>query len=314
VWLFAEIKEEVLDETDGLGAWQSYPDYYLEPQLAEPFASEMASYDQSASIEALAMNSFSPVIDNTYSLIEGVSAENDEVPSNLNPEGTVLDSDIANQDAKFVIRRRGRPKQTLAVQVDDKLSSRKEPERRQPTRKGKDSVAYFAKQPKLNVSKQISRKYRLKRNLDAASEKLKAEKQYDPDTSKLFRGKRGEGAFICNQCQYRFRTSNSLQLHYAVHMGETTCPVCSRVFSRKDDMHMHLYSIHYADKNLLLKVGKRKQCWLCPVSVKSPSNLRVHMARDHLDYTRCPLCEEKFHSKSNMLHHLSEWHEHETTC
>jgi hypothetical protein len=133
VWLFAEIKEEVLDETDGLGAWQSYPDNYLEPQLAEPFASEMASYDQSA----LAMNSFSPVIDNTYSLIEGVSAENDDVPPNLDPEGTVLDSDSANQDTKFVIRRRGRPKLTNTVQVDDKLSSRKEPERRQPTRKGK---------------------------------------------------------------------------------------------------------------------------------------------------------------------------------
>lgn len=325
MWLFAEIKEEVLDETDGLGAWQSYPDYDRESQLAQPFDSEMASCDQWGREEALAMNSFSPVIDNTYSLIEDVTAESDDDPPHLNPEGTVLDSDGANRVAKFMIRRRGRKsKHSHIVQVD---SVRKEPERKQPSRKGKDSVAYFAKQPTLNVvSKQISKKYRLRRNLDAATEKKhkateklkatekhKAETKYD-DTGKVIRGKRGEGDFICSQCQYRFRTNNSLSLHYAVHMGETTCPVCSRVFSRKDDMHMHLYSNHYGDKKLISQVGKRKQCWLCPVSVQSPSNLRVHLAREHLDYTTCPLCEEKFNSKSHMLHHLSEWHEHKNIC
>lgn len=311
MWLFAEIKEEVLDETDGLGAWQSYSDYYLESPLAEPFASEMASRDQSESEEALAMNSFSPVIDNTYSLIEGEGAEIYDGPPHLIPEGTLLDTDTETN--LCLVPRRGREcKQTNADQVDEHLSNRKEPERRQPERKGKGSVHYFAKQPKNNtVSKQIKKKYRLRRNLDAASQKNKEEQDDDYDApGKVIRGKRGEGDFSCKLCHYRFHTSNSLHMHQAVHLGETTCPVCRKFFSRKDDMQHHLYSAHYADQKIFLKIGKTKHCWICPKSVNSPSSLKIHIARDHLDFSHCPLCKEKFKSKASMLQHLYDYHDH----
>lgn len=310
MWLFAEIKEEVLDETDGLGAWQSYSDYYLESPLAEPFASEMASCDQSESEEALAMNSFSPVIDNTYSLIEGESAEIDNGPPHLIPEGTLLDTETN----LGLVPRRGREcKQTNTDQVDANLSNRKEPERRQPERKGKGSVHYFAKQPVNNtVSKQIKKKYRLKRNLDAASQNKNAEQgnNYDTPTGRAVRGKRGEGDFSCELCHYRFHTSNSLYMHQAVHLGETKCPVCRQVFSRKDDMQHHLYSTHYADQKIFSKVGKTKKCWICPKSVTSPSVLKIHIAREHLDFSHCPLCKEKFKSKAAMLQHLYDNHDH----
>ena len=51
-------------------------------------------------------------------------------------------------------------------------------------------------------------------------------------------------AFRCGVCNRLFRHKKSCQLHMAMHMGETTCHICSLVLSRIGNMKRHLRHIH----------------------------------------------------------------------
>jgi hypothetical protein len=51
-------------------------------------------------------------------------------------------------------------------------------------------------------------------------------------------------AFRCGVCSRLFRHKKSCQLHMAMHMGETTCHICSLVLSRIGNMKRHLRHIH----------------------------------------------------------------------
>jgi len=305
--LIAEIKVEVLDETDDQDDWQSFVDCAPEQSFTdEPNLYLTAPVDQFASRPPTAQSN-KPASENTYSLH---AAPLNEMP--LDRVDPLLAEDNQPQHSertkeaphqKKLLRRKRRPE-------------RPPPERKQPERKGR-VASYSIKQPRLpskssNMSQQIQKKYRLVRGASSGDKLIHTlgTSIYNEQTGKLHRGKRGEGAFICDQCSYRFRTKNSLGMHYAVHLGETKCPVCKHVFSRKDDMLHHLFSRHYADTCILKEAEKQSHCWLCPKKFTNPSGLKVHAIREHLDYSHCPICKMTFSIKTTMLNHLFELHEH----
>ena len=51
-------------------------------------------------------------------------------------------------------------------------------------------------------------------------------------------------SFPCALCGKTFALRTSLTHHMGLHRGETRCPVCHRVFSRKGHMLNHLRTVH----------------------------------------------------------------------
>ncbi|XP_059479483.1 protein tramtrack, alpha isoform-like isoform X2 [Neocloeon triangulifer] len=190
------------------------------------------------------------------------------------------------------------------VTRSSRKSENQEPMRRQPSRKGKD-VSY--KPVKIHSTvQQISKKYK------KSKEQLKeVPKNENPLQYKWKRSVVGK--FVCEICDYSFKTSHSLNLHKDVHTGDTTCPKCKRVFSRKDDMMTHLYAVHYADQSLFQEMKMTNgvaKCWLCPNTCTNLSSLRWHLSRAHLDFSHCPICSKKFERRLDMVTHLLHDHEH----
>ncbi|XP_059479482.1 protein tramtrack, alpha isoform-like isoform X1 [Neocloeon triangulifer] len=141
------------------------------------------------------------------------------------------------------------------------------------------------------------------------SKKYKARNRKEEKTRVMSYKGRNVGDYQCHICEYRFQTPNSLYAHRHMHKGETTCPKCRKFFSRKDSMLIHLYARHYADHSLFTEMKKHSTCWLCPAlrNHKNP-DIKLHISRKHLDFSRCPLCSRKFTKKREMLNHL--YHEH----
>ncbi|KAF0306524.1 Zinc finger protein 764 [Amphibalanus amphitrite] len=50
--------------------------------------------------------------------------------------------------------------------------------------------------------------------------------------------------FLCHLCQRHFTSYSSYYHHQQVHMGNTTCPICGKVFSQKGHLRVHLRTVH----------------------------------------------------------------------
>ncbi|XP_065335049.1 protein tramtrack, beta isoform-like isoform X3 [Cloeon dipterum] len=184
----------------------------------------------------------------------------------------------------------------LPIRRSQRQSSRgskcAEPQRVQPTRK---TSTY--RTPASCAVQQISKKYKYKKTFAKNAAKTRAiNSSHKPNGQSVsaenrppYRVRATKGSFKCELCSKCFKIKNSLSLHYDVHKGKTTCPICKRVFSRNSDMVSHLYSYHYADQTILKKVGKKSQ--------------------EHLEY-KCPLCSLSFKRKSKFMQHLYREHEH----
>ena len=48
----------------------------------------------------------------------------------------------------------------------------------------------------------------------------------------------------CQLCGKTFLLKTSLTHHKGLHRGETACPVCNKVFSRKGNMLAHMKTVH----------------------------------------------------------------------
>lgn len=62
--------------------------------------------------------------------------------------------------------------------------------------------------------------------------------------SSLHKNNRGSERFHCHQCGKVFRHRDSLAHHKLTHQGQTTCPYCSKVFSRMYTMRIHVMKVH----------------------------------------------------------------------
>ncbi|KAF0303979.1 Broad-complex core protein isoform 6 [Amphibalanus amphitrite] len=51
-------------------------------------------------------------------------------------------------------------------------------------------------------------------------------------------------ALSCQQCGLTFKTPSRLSEHRSIHRGQTTCPVCGYVFTRRTQMKSHLRTRH----------------------------------------------------------------------
>ena len=64
------------------------------------------------------------------------------------------------------------------------------------------------------------------------------------DSIQMSEAENGEKMNQCHQCGKTYKSKTSLIHHYNVHLGKTTCPVCSQVFSRRPYMLSHLKLKH----------------------------------------------------------------------
>ncbi|XP_037076869.1 gastrula zinc finger protein XlCGF26.1-like [Pollicipes pollicipes] len=104
------------------------------------------------------------------------------------------------------------------------------------------------------------------------------------------RRRHGPKPFGCELCGKAFAMRTSLFHHMSLHRGETACPVCQRVFSRKSNMRGHMKTMHV---------------WrLFPAPA-----VAVPPVRDHL----CRLCGKTFKYDTSLMHHMKV-HRGETTC
>jgi DNA-directed RNA polymerase subunit RPC12/RpoP len=108
--------------------------------------------------------------------------------------------------------------------------------------------------------------------------------------------------YSCNLCSKRFAHFKSLNMHMAQHQGNTECPICGKVATRRRNMLDHLFSNHFADKSIMSQV-KGSLCLICNKRALKISN---HMIRQHLDWLKCPKCLKKYESVIQMLNCLYE--------
>lgn len=57
-------------------------------------------------------------------------------------------------------------------------------------------------------------------------------------------GANEEGRWICNVCGKIYTRGDSLAHHRSIHRGDTICPICQAVFTRKYTMRCHMVNIH----------------------------------------------------------------------
>jgi len=50
--------------------------------------------------------------------------------------------------------------------------------------------------------------------------------------------------YVCNECGKVFSRNDSFAHHKTIHKGQTRCPICQKLFSRKYTMMSHLLIIH----------------------------------------------------------------------
>lgn len=52
------------------------------------------------------------------------------------------------------------------------------------------------------------------------------------------------GRYVCDVCGKAYSRGDSLAHHRSIHRGDTVCPICQAVFTRKYTMHCHLVKVH----------------------------------------------------------------------
>lgn len=109
----------------------------------------------------------------------------------------------------------------------------------------------------------------------------------------------------CNTCGCYFESEKVLAEHDCAEAWTTnrpTCPLCSKVFSSKMNLHNHYKRRH-------LQIAKRYVCSYCGKSLKGPVTLRSHEERLHRGLRRfpCPDCPMAFTTASILRKH-SEQH------
>ncbi|XP_012250823.1 protein bric-a-brac 2-like isoform X6 [Athalia rosae] len=54
----------------------------------------------------------------------------------------------------------------------------------------------------------------------------------------------GSGRWVCDVCGKTYNRGDSLAHHRSIHRGDTICPICQAVFTRKYTMRCHMVNVH----------------------------------------------------------------------
>ncbi|EZA58969.1 hypothetical protein X777_16928, partial [Ooceraea biroi] len=52
------------------------------------------------------------------------------------------------------------------------------------------------------------------------------------------------GRWVCDVCGRTYNRGDSLAHHRSIHRGDTVCPICQTVFTRKYTMRCHMLNVH----------------------------------------------------------------------
>lgn len=52
------------------------------------------------------------------------------------------------------------------------------------------------------------------------------------------------GRWVCDVCGRTYNRGDSLAHHRSIHRGDTICPICQTVFTRKYTMRCHMVNVH----------------------------------------------------------------------
>ena len=104
---------------------------------------------------------------------------------------------------------------------------------------------------------------------------------------------------VCQICDVKFASKQNMERHVLEKHGNTDpekCLQCSKTFTRKDSLELHIKNVH--DKSL-----KSLKCEKCDKTFNKMSNLDRHRRDVHMKekWFRCPkdTCPEEFAQKSN---------------
>ncbi|XP_076666786.1 uncharacterized protein LOC143368197 isoform X2 [Andrena cerasifolii] len=81
------------------------------------------------------------------------------------------------------------------------------------------------------------------------------------------RTKDGNGRWVCDVCGRTYNRGDSLAHHRSIHRGDTVCPICQAVFTRKYTMRCHMLNVHgavvrYRGSRLSARISSRTD--ICP--------------------------------------------------
>lgn len=89
------------------------------------------------------------------------------------------------------------------------------------------------------------------------------------------RTKDGNGRWVCDVCGRIYNRGDSLAHHRSIHRGDTVCPICQAVFTRKYTMRCHMLNVHgavvrYRGSRLSARISSRTET--CPRESHPPGS------------------------------------------
>ncbi|XP_076762218.1 uncharacterized protein LOC143430108 isoform X2 [Xylocopa sonorina] len=82
------------------------------------------------------------------------------------------------------------------------------------------------------------------------NEQLRRKKDRGYKQIKRFKPLQDKNArYVCNVCGHTCNRADSLAHHRSIHRGDTICPICQVVFTRKYTMRCHMLSVHNAEQH-----------------------------------------------------------------
>lgn len=112
----------------------------------------------------------------------------------------------------------------------------------------------------------------------------------------------GPVKWVCAYCHARFKCIRGLSRHTASHNRYIACPHCSKTYSKKSDLDVHVLNIHSTDQFRCRKCG----------DVFPTTKLRLDHVRESEQCWpyKCHLCEERLFNYGTKLEHLRSKHGH----